>query len=130
VRGRAQGLVFGLLCAGGAAAALGLLVQEAGRTPPVQARVLATTRSGLTTVVQVDVRSSTAAPRCVQLRVAAQDREGRDLASSPTRTLELSSRGSSLVSAELTLTPRQYDEQLARVRAVLDSCSGKRHAQK
>lgn len=110
---RLHSLAFVALCLAGSAAAVGLTVREVARTAPVAMSVTDTTRSGATTLVTVAVRNTTDAGRCVQVRVAARDRAGRDLAAvTAARALSLGAHSSRTVQAELTLTQRQYDEQL------------------
>jgi hypothetical protein len=114
--------VFALLCAGGSAAALGLAVHEALQTAPVLVEVVSTSRDGLDTVARVEVRNTTPVARCLRIRLVAQDRAGRNLATAADRRMQLSPHEVTHLSATLVLTARQYAEQLAAVRAELDGC--------
>jgi hypothetical protein len=126
----AAGVLFGTVCAGGAAAALVLLVHDVRTTESVQARVVSTSRQGLTTAVVVEVRNTTASPRCAVVRAVAQDREGRDLGTSGRTRLEVAARARPTLTTSLRLTARDYAERLATVRAVLSECEEERPAQK
>jgi hypothetical protein len=113
VTGRVGGVVFGVLCALGAASAVGLTVREAVGTAPVVARVTGTHRTADTTTVSVSVRNTTGRSRCVTVRVAARDRSGHDLAAvTPAPALALPAHARVPVTARLTLTARQYAERL------------------
>jgi len=114
VRARWHGAFFAALCLAGAAASVGLTVHEATRAPSVVATVTDHSRVGRTTTVTVVVRNTTGEDRCAFLRVAARDRAGRDLAVvTVARSVDLPAHGRRSVLARLTLTPRQYAEQLA-----------------
>jgi hypothetical protein len=95
-------------------AAVGLTVREAAHTAPIAMGVTHTTRSGETTLVTVSVRNSTGTARCVTVRVAARDRAGHDLAATAAAppSLDLPAGARRTVTARLTLTPRQYAEDL------------------
>jgi hypothetical protein len=109
-----QGALFAALCAAGAAASVGLTVHEATRTPSVVATVIDESRVGPTTTVTVSVANTTGEDRCASIRVAARDRAGHDLATvTVARSLDLPAHAGRSVLARLTLTPRQYAEQLA-----------------
>ncbi len=123
-------LLFGSVCALGAALALTLLVHEARSKDPVRAHVVSSTRQGLTTLALVEVRSDLGASRCVRVRTLAQDRSGRDLGSSSTRSLVLKPHGTVRLAQSLDLTRKQYDEELATVRAVVHACDVERAEQK
>jgi hypothetical protein len=114
VRGRLHGAFFAALCLAGAAASVGLTVHEATRTPSLVATVAHDSRVGRTTTVTVVVRNTTGEDRCASIRVAARDRAGHDLAAvTVARSLDLPAHARRSVLARLTLTPRQYAEQLA-----------------
>lgn len=114
--------LFALVCAGGFALALGLTVKEARHSEPVVADVARTSRTGLTTRVEVDVRNATSADRCTRARVVAQDRAGRDLGAADLGRLQLPARGHRRASATLALTASDYDERLTGFRVVLAGC--------
>ena len=110
---RVHSLVFGLLCVAGAVASIGLTIHEVAKTAPVTVSVTHTARSGSATLVTITVRNRTAADRCLVVRVAARDRDGHDLAATVAAPrLELPAHGRRTVQARLTLTPRQYAEEL------------------
>jgi hypothetical protein len=110
---RLQALVFGLLCLVGAVASIGLTVHEVAKTAPVSLRVTHTTRTGLTTLVTIQATNRTSAERCLVVRVAARDRDGHDLAATiAASALELPAHARRTVRASLTLTRRQYAEDL------------------
>ena len=111
--GRLHAAAFVTLCLAGSAAAVGLTVHEVTQTAAVSLDVTRTSRTGATTTVTVLVRNTTGASRCVAVRVAARDRDGRDLAATTAaRGLSLPAHARRTVTARLTLTTRQYDEQL------------------
>ena len=114
--------LFALLCAGGAASALTLTVVEARSTDPVLAHVASSSREGLTTTADVAVRNTTSEQQCARVRVVATDRPGHDLGRSTSIVVRLAGKEKRDVRARLTLTERQYDEQLNLVRAVVDRC--------
>jgi mRNA-degrading endonuclease toxin of MazEF toxin-antitoxin module len=114
--------LFGALCLTGALTASVLLVHEATYDAPVHADVVRTARHGPATTAQVEVRNRTSTARCVQVRVVAEDRAGRELGAAPPQRVELDAKSSAHLEEGLTLTSRQYREQLVRVRAVVDSC--------
>ena len=104
---------FVALCLAGVVAAVGLTVREVARTAPIAMSVTDTTRSGDTTIVTVSVRNTTDAARCVSVQVAARDRAGHDLAAvTAVGALTVPPHARRTVSASLTLTARQYVEQL------------------
>lgn len=110
---RLHTLGFVLLCLAGSVAAIGLTVREVVRTAPIAVSVTDTSRTGQVTLVTVSVRNTTNTSRCVSVRVAARDREGHDLAAATAaRALTLGGHTTRTVSVNLTLTPRQYAEQL------------------
>ena len=110
---RLHATAFALLCVLGAAAAVGLAVREITRTPPIALTVEHTTRIGASTLVTVEIHNRTGADRCLTLRVAARDRAGHDLANATARpALTLPGHARRTVQVRLTLTPRQYAEQL------------------
>ncbi|MDQ1696321.1 MAG: hypothetical protein QOJ03_1674 [Frankiaceae bacterium] len=110
---RLHTLVFVGLCLAGVVAAVALTVREVGQTAPVALSVTETTRTADTTLVAVSVRNTTSTARCVSVRVAARDRAGHDLtAVTAVRALRLPAHAHRTVSAALTLTRRQYAEQL------------------
>jgi hypothetical protein len=114
VRDQLHGALFAAVCLAGAAASVGLTVHEATRTPAVVVTVTDDSRLGRTTTVTVSVRNTTGEARCVSVGVAARDRAGHDLASvTVARSLDLPAHARRSVLARLTLTPRQYAEQLA-----------------
>jgi hypothetical protein len=114
VKARLHGAFFAVLCLAGATASVGLTVHEATRTPSVVATVTDAGRVGRTTTVTVVVRNTTGEDQCASLRVAARDRTGHDLAAvTVARSLDLPAHARRSVLARLTLTPRQYAEQLA-----------------
>jgi hypothetical protein len=114
--------LFFLVCGAGSAAAVTLAVREARSTDAVVADVTSKSRSGLTTLVTVDVRNTTSIPRCAAIRVVARDRAGRDLGSAEARPVTLGPHATRTVAATLVLTAKQYAERLTLVRAVVDPC--------
>jgi hypothetical protein len=120
---RLHGALFAALCVAGAAASVGLTVHEATRTPSVVATVTDDSRVGRTTTVTVVVRNTTGEDRCASIRVAARDRAGHDLATvTAARSLDLPAHTRRSVLARLTLTPRQYAEQLTAFYASQQAC--------
>lgn len=110
---RLQAAAFVVLCLLGAAAAVGLTVREIVRTAPIAVSIRDTTRTGDVTLVTVSVRNTTNSERCVSVRVAARDRTGHDLAATTAaRALTLTGHSRRTLRVHLTLTPRQYAEQL------------------
>jgi len=110
---RLHSALFGLLCLAGVVASIGLTVHEVAQTAPVALAVTSTQRSGLTTTVTISVRNTTGTSRCVAVKVAARDRAGHDLAATAvTSALILPAHARRTVRARLTLTPRQYAEDL------------------
>ena len=110
---RLHTLAFVVLCVAGVVAAVALTIREVARTAPVALSVTATNRSAHTTLVTVSVDNTTGTARCVSVRVAARDRTGHDLAAvTAIRALSLPAHARRTVRAALTLTPRQYAEQL------------------
>lgn len=120
---RASATLFGLVCVAGSACALGLTVQEARYVPPLDAQVVSTSRVGQRTTVVAEVRNTTAVGRCAQLYVAARDREGRDLAVGTAGAARLvGPRERRRETIGLTLSARQYAEQLQRFAAYTMPC--------
>lgn len=110
---RLHATAFALLCALGIVAAVGLAVREITRTTPIALTVEHTARVGASTLVTVSIHNRTDAVRCVTLRVAARDRAGHDLATAAARpSVTLPGHARRTVQVRLTLTPRQYAEQL------------------
>jgi hypothetical protein len=115
VSARVGTVAFVLLCLLGAASAVALTVREIGRTPAVVLSVVSTQRTGLTTTVTVDVRNTSDRARCVTVRLAARDRNGRDLGSvTVAGRLALAAGASRRIPTRLTLTARDYAERLDR----------------
>jgi hypothetical protein len=114
--------LFAVVCAGGSAAALLLAVGEARSTDPVTASVSARARSGLVTTARVAVRNTTDRPQCTRVQVVAFDRAGHELGASGVTVVRLAPQAKADVRAALSLTSRQYDEQLSTVRPHLESC--------
>jgi hypothetical protein len=113
VRGRLHATAFVLLCLLGSVAAVGLTVREVAHTSAVSLDVTSTSRTGNTTTVTVLVHNTTGTARCVAVRIAARDRGGRDLATvTAAQALSLPAHARRSVRGSLTLTTRQYDEQL------------------
>ena len=111
--GRLQSIAFVLLCLAGAVASIALTIRTAAQTAPIAVSVATTSRTGAVTTVTVSVRNTTGDTRCVAIRVAGRDRTGHDLASvTAVRRLSLPPHGHRSVTARLTLTRRQYSEQL------------------
>lgn len=111
--GRLHAAVFAALCAVGSVCAVGLTVREATRTAPVTVAVASTVRSGLATTVVVLLHNTTGRARCVTVKVAARDQNGRDLASvRAPGALTVPARARRRVSVRLSLTARQYAERL------------------
>jgi hypothetical protein len=128
VRGHA--LLFGALCAGGAAAAVGLLVHDVRTTDVLRADVVSTTRHGTARTVELLVRSSARGPVCADVRAVAQDREGRDLAASPHLRATVRPGAATRLTTALELSPRDDAERFAKVRGVVRRCDVERHVQK
>jgi hypothetical protein len=113
MKGRLHSAGFGLLCAAGAVASIGLTVHEVAKTAPVALSVRHTSRIGAATLVTIGVSNRTAVDRCVTVRVAARDRDGHDLAAAVAApALALPPHARRTVQVRLTLTPRQYAEKL------------------
>ena len=111
--GRVHAVAFVLVCLLGAVASVALAVRAATSTPPVTVDLGGTTRTGLTTTVAVAVRNTTDQARCVEVRVAARDRTGRDLGVvTAAEELTLPAHAARRLTARVTLTARQYAEQL------------------
>lgn len=110
---RLHTLAFVVLCLVGAAAAVGLTVREVVHTAPIALSVTDQTRSGESTLVTVSVHNTTGSTRCVVVRVAARNRAGEDLAAVAVRpAVSVPPHRTRAVHAGLTLTARQYAEQL------------------
>jgi len=123
VRGRLHGAFFATLCVAGVVASVGLTAHEATQTPSVVATVTHDNRVGRTTTVIVSARNTTGEDRCASIRVAARDRVGHDLATvTAARSLDLPAHARRRVLARLTLTPRQYAEQLSAFYASQQPC--------
>ena len=120
---RLRSALFGLVCATGFAGALALTVHDARDVAPLEPRVVSTVRAdGLVTVV-AEVRNTTDQARCVQLMIAARDREGRDLAVARAGAAgQLASHARRRESVRLTLSARQYAERLQRIDAYAVPC--------
>lgn len=111
--GRLHTLAFVVLCLAGVVASVGLTVRQVVHTAPIALSVTDTERSGETTLVTVSVRNTTGSMQCVVVRVAARTRGGEDLAAVTARpAVSLPPHRTSIVHARLTLTARQYAEQL------------------
>lgn len=130
MRVRPSTVLFALVCAGGSAASLGLAVHEARREDPVVAEVAATSRDGLTSVVQVQLRNTTPVSRCTGVRLVAQDRAGRDLGDADLGPVHLAGGATSRTSGRVELSPADYAERLTGFRVVLSDCSAERPMQK
>lgn len=110
---RAHVALFALVCLVGATVAVALAAVEAVRTPAVVVSVAHKSRAGLTTTLTIAVHNTTARSRCAVVRVAARDRDGHDLARTTAATaLPLAPHERRRVTAQLTLTRRQYAEKL------------------
>lgn len=106
---------FIVVCVLGAASAVALTVREIVRTPAVVMSVAGTDRVGLTTTVTVGVRNTSDQARCVTLRLAARDRNGRDLGSvTVAGRLVLAPHTGRRIPTRITLTARDYAERLDR----------------
>jgi hypothetical protein len=120
---RLQGVAFVLLCVIGSVVAIGLTVREASRTPPVVVDLTSTSRSGLVTSLELSVRNTTDQARCVSVRIAARDRAGHDLgATTAAEALRLPAHATRRLSTRLTLTGRQYAEELDTFYPSADPC--------
>lgn len=127
---RGQGLLFGAVCASGAAAALGLLVHDVRAPDELRATVVSTARHGTTTTVELAVRSTLRRAACADVRAVAQDREGRDLGASPQLRVRVGPDGSTRLRTALDVSARDYAERFAKVRAVVRRCHVERDVQK
>jgi len=113
VRHRLHVLVFATVCALGTVTAVALAAAEAVRTPAVVVTVAHKTRQGDVTVLDVSVHNTTAVARCAVVRVAARDRGGHDLAATTAAaSISVPPHARRAVAARITLTRRQYAEQL------------------
>lgn len=113
MRGRLHALAFVALCVAGIVASVALTVREVARTAPISLRVTDTHRTGQDTLVTVVVANTTGTGRCVTIRIVARDRAGHDLAAvTAAPTLTVPGHARRTVRARLTLTPREYAEQL------------------
>ena len=117
-----QAVLLGLVCAGGSAAALGLTVHEARYVAPVEASVVSKTRSAEVTTAVAEVRNTTGDARCAVLRVAARDREGRDLALSSPEQVRLRPGERHRSTVRLRVSGRDARERLQRVDAFVTDC--------
>lgn len=117
-----QAVLLGLVCAAGAATALVLTVHEARYVAPVEASVVSTTRVGEVTDVVAEVRNTTGDGRCAVLRIAARDREGRDLAVSRPEQVRLAPGERRRATARLQVSARDARERLQRVDAFVTDC--------
>lgn len=120
---RLQALLFHGLCVTGLVVAAVLAVAGAGDEPDLMTRVLSQEREGEATRVVAQVRNTTDQPLCVRLRVAARDREARDLASVPVdpAELEVPAGGAARAVATVTLSPQEYAEELDEISAYVQS---------
>lgn len=78
-RERVHRAVFYALCALGAVVSLFLASVEVGKTPPIEIGKERSTRTGLLSTVQVDVKNVTREPQCPEIRVAARTVDDTDL---------------------------------------------------
>ena len=117
-----QAVLLGLVCAAGSATALVLTVHEARYVAPVEVRVLSTARTGQVTVAVAELRNTTGTSRCAVLRVAARDREGRDLAVSRPDQVRLAPGERHRATARLQVSARDARERLQRVDAFVREC--------
>ena len=115
-------VLFGLVCAGGSAAALVFTVHEARHEDPVEVRVVTSHRAGEVVVAQAEVHNTTGAARCVDLRIAARDREGRDLAVAAPIRLQLKPGERRRATSSVTVSRRDATERLQRTDAFVTSC--------
>jgi hypothetical protein len=115
VSARIGTVAFVVLCMLGAAASVALTVREVVRSPAVAVSVVGSDRTGLTTTVTVAARNTTDESRCVSVRLAARDRNGRDLGSVPVAGRHLlAPHATRRIPASITLTARDYAERLDR----------------
>ena len=117
-----QAAVFGLVCVVGTAVSLALTVHEVRYVAPVEASVVSTSQSGRLTTAVAEARNTTGERRCAVLRVAARDREGRDLAVSRPERIELGPGEGHRATVQLQLSARDARERLQRVDAYLTAC--------
>ena len=117
-----QAALLGLVCAAGSVTALVLTVHEARYVAPVEASVVSKTRTAEVTTAVAEVRNTTGDDRCVVLRVAARDREGRDLAVSRPEQVRLEPGERHRTSVRLTVSGRDARERLQRVDAFVTDC--------
>jgi hypothetical protein len=125
VTSRLHTTAFGLLCVLGIVVAVALSVREITRTTPIALSVEHTSRTGLATLVSISVHNRTDRTRCLTVRVAARDRAGHDLAATTIAPpVALAPHGRRTVHAVLTLTAREYAEQLQAFYPSQRSCTG------
>jgi hypothetical protein len=117
-----QAVLLGVVCAAGSAVALVLTVHEARHVAPVEATVVSKARQGQVTVVVAEVRNTTGDVRCAVLRVAARDREGRDLAVGGPEQVRLAPGEVHRTTARLQVSARDARERLQRVDAFVTDC--------
>ena len=117
-----QAVLLGVVCAAGSAVALVLTVHEARYVPPVEANVVSKDRAGEVTAVVAEVRNTTGDSRCVVLRVAARDREGRDLAVSRAEQVRLGPGERHRETVRLAVSGRDARERQQRVDAFVTDC--------
>ena len=122
---RLHAVLFAALCLAGVGASVALTVHEVVRTAPITLDVTNTHRVGDTTLVTVAIHNTTGTTRCQSIRVAARDRAGHDLAAvTAVRDLSLPAHSRRTLVARLSLTPRQYAEQLDAFYPSAQPCSG------
>lgn len=115
---RTISVVFYAFCLAGVAVSLGLAVKEGAEKPPIafgEERVVV--RGPPASVVEVAVTNQSSVLRCPEVRIAARDREGRDLAEARARSLR---GGAQIAPSEVVtystvlegITEQEYREDL------------------
>lgn len=109
--------LFVAICILGAFMSVALGAFEVSQRPPVEVRDPVDERRGLVSIVQVEVTNRSGVARCPEIRIAARDRDDRDLeerVATPDSGVERLEPGATQVyRAEFTdLSAEDYDEEL------------------
>jgi hypothetical protein len=117
-----QAALLGLVCVAGSVTATTLAVHEARYVAPVEASVVSKTRDAEVTTAVAEAHNTTEETRCAVLRVAARDREGRDLAVGAPERVRLEPGERHRTTVRLRVSGRDARERLQRVDAYVTDC--------
>jgi hypothetical protein len=114
--------LLGLVCVAGSVTAVVLTAHEARYVAPVEASVVSKTRKAEVTTAVAEAHNTTGETRCAVLRVAARDREGRDLAVGVPERVRLEPGERQRRTVRLRVSGRAARERLQRVDAYVTDC--------